>query len=174
MSRRLMVAVAAIAVLGASTTGAVAAKKSKPPAKTIRIVGKTVFKPGKSVTDNQRFQSRTVQAKSGGTISFVNKAKTQDPHTISFVNTLPKSFDCEECGAIEESHALDPNTGEPTQPVVDGGDGFNTAGDSIVVAPPGAPQGASGEINITAPAGSTLKFMCIIHPWMQGKLKVTK
>lgn len=172
MSRRLMVAVAAIALLGASTTAAVAAKK--PPAKKIRIVGDLDFKPGKSVTDDQRFQSRRIQAKSGGTVNFVNKSKTEDPHTISVVETLPKGFDCEECGAIEESHELDPNTGMPGVIFADaGGDGgFNTAGDSMVVSPPGAP-GSSGEIKVTAPAGTTLKLLCIIHPWMQAKLKVT-
>lgn len=173
MSRRLMVAVAAIAVLGAGTTGAVAAKKSAP-AKSIRIVGELKFKPGKSVTDNQRFQSRSHQVKSGGTIKFVNKAKTEDPHTISFVNQLPKSFECEECGAIEEAHAPSED-GPPANMQVDsdGDGGFNTAGDSIFVAPPGGP-GSSGELNVTAPAGTTLKFLCLIHPWMQGKLKVTK
>src|SRR5687767_2599578 len=128
MSRRLMVAVAAIAVLGASTT-AIAAKK---PASDIRIVGGVKFTPGKSVTDNQRFQSRTVQVKSGRTVDFVNKARTQDPHTISIVNKLPKGFNCEECGAIEESHGVQED-GPPTNPVVDGGDGFNAPGDSIVV-----------------------------------------
>ena len=172
MSRRLMVAVAAVAVLGASTTVATAAKQ---PAKDIRIVGGVKFKPGKSVTDNQRFQSRTIQAKSGSTIDFVNKAKTEDPHTITVVNKLPKSFQCEECPAIEEAHQLDPNTGEPGVLFVDVGadGGLGAAGDSQVVAPPGVP-GSSGELKITAPAGSTLKVMCLIHPWMQAKIKVTK
>lgn len=169
MSRRLTVAIAAVAVLGASTS-AVAAKKG---ADDLRIVGQLKFKPGKSVTDNQRFQSRTVSVRSGGTVDFVNKAKTQDPHTISIVRKLPKGFDCGECGAIEESHDLDPETGEPRRPEVDsdGDGGFNTAGDSIVVAPPGAP-GSKGELKITAPAGETLKALCIIHPWMQAKIRV--
>lgn len=166
MSRRLMVAVAAIAVLGASTTAAVAAKQ---PGKTLRIVGKTTFKPGKSVTDNQRFQSRVVQVKSGDSVKWVNKSKMPDPHTISVVSKLPKSFDCEECGAIEESHGTEE---APIQFVDKNGDGgFNEPGDSFFI-PPGG--GGSGELKVTAPAGSNLKLLCIIHPWMQAKLKVTK
>jgi hypothetical protein len=27
-------------------------------------------------------------------------------------------------------------------------------------------------IKVTAPAGSTLNFMCVIHPWMQGRILV--
>lgn len=169
MSRRLLVALAATALLGASTT-AIAAKK---PASDIRIVGTTKFKPGKSVTDNQRFQARSITAKSGGTVKFANKAKTQDPHTISVVKKFPKSFDCEECGAIEESHQLNEETGEPEVIFADadGDGGFNTAGDSQVVSPPGAP-GSSGGLKVTAEKGETLKLLCIIHPWMQAKLKV--
>jgi hypothetical protein len=28
-------------------------------------------------------------------------------------------------------------------------------------------------IKVTAPAGTTLYFMCAVHPWMQAKLVVT-
>jgi hypothetical protein len=28
-------------------------------------------------------------------------------------------------------------------------------------------------IKVTAPAGTTLHFICAVHPWMQGTLKVT-
>ncbi|HYB03555.1 MAG TPA: hypothetical protein VED17_03775 [Nitrososphaerales archaeon] len=43
-----------------------------------------------------------------------------------------------------------------------------TGGDSIVLFP-----GESFMVQITAPAGTVLHFMCIIHPWMQGVIVVT-
>jgi len=42
-------------------------------------------------------------------------------------------------------------------------------GDSIVLMP-----GESFMVQVTAPAGTVLHFMCIIHPWMQGEIVVTK
>jgi plastocyanin len=164
MSRRFIVAIAAIAVLGVSAS-AVAQGTPK-----VRIVGKTVFKPGKFVKDTQRFKARVITVTSGQQFSWVNQAKAQDPHTISLVNKLPKSFDCEECGAYEAKHAVDDN-GEPANPVVDeGAQGFDTPGGDSVAIPPGGK--GSGKILVSAPAGTTLKYLCLIHPWMQARIKV--
>ncbi len=43
-----------------------------------------------------------------------------------------------------------------------------TGGDSIVLFP-----SESFMVQVTAPAGSVLHFMCVIHPWMQGEIIVT-
>ena len=162
MSRRLMVAVAAAATLGVSAT-AVAADKNE-----LRIVGNFIWKSNVSVKDTQRFKASVVTVKSGKSVNWVNNSKTQDPHTISVVKKFPKSFDCEECGAIEESHGSEEN---PVQFVDKNGDGgFNEAGDSFFI-PPGHAQN-KGSLKVTAPAGTTLKVLCIIHPWMQAKIKV--
>ena len=42
-----------------------------------------------------------------------------------------------------------------------------TGGDSIVLFP-----GESFTVQVTAPAGTVLHFMCVIHPWMQGEIIV--
>ncbi len=34
-------------------------------------------------------------------------------------------------------------------------------------------KGESIDLKVTAPKGTTLYFMCLIHPWMQAKLVVT-
>ena len=169
MSRRLMVAIAAVAVLGASTTAV--AQNKKPE---IRIVGGTVFKPGKYVKDNQRFKAAVVTVKSGKTVTWTNKTKT-DPHTISLVSKLPKSFeDCEACGTYAEKHEFNEETGEPGVMVVDEGEeGFDTPdGDSFVIAPGNSGAPKTGTVKVSAPAGTTLKYFCAVHPWMQGKIKV--
>jgi len=44
-----------------------------------------------------------------------------------------------------------------------------TSGDSIILFP-----SESFMVQITAPAGTVLHYMCIIHPWMQGEIIVTK
>jgi len=43
-----------------------------------------------------------------------------------------------------------------------------SGGDSIVLFP-----GESFMVQVTAPVGTVLHFMCIIHPWMQGEIVVT-
>ena len=36
----------------------------------------------------------------------------------------------------------------------------------------GPRKGNSFEVPVTAPAGSTLYFLCAVHPWMMAKLNV--
>ena len=48
--------------------------------------------------------------------------------------------------------------------------GLDEPGDSIAI------EGAkhkSISIKVTAPAGTILHFICAVHPWMQGTIKVT-
>jgi plastocyanin len=155
------VALSATAALSAgATAGPKAPKKQK-----LAIVGHSAFKVNKLAFDNQRFSMTTVPIRSGGTVTLVNRAKTTDPHSISLVkrSQLPTSFDCEVCGEIAAAHgaALE-------NPVVDvGAPGYDQPGDSTFVAPH-----ATVRFKVTAPAGTTLHFMCAIHPWMQGRIKV--
>lgn len=183
MHRRLAVATAATVALGlAALPPAVGAVKKNE----IRIVGGIVVKPGKFVKDDQRFKAATTTVKSGATVRLVNKAKTEDPHTITFVEKkfLPEMF---ESGLEEQllaAHQVDPNNQEapPGAPVVDNGvavpEGgtlevdtmFNKTvnGDSAFI----APGQKSLSFKVTADKGSKLFYFCAIHPWMQGKLKV--
>jgi hypothetical protein len=55
--------------------------------------------------------------------------------------------------------------------VVDKGQaGLDEPGDSIAIE---GPKHKSISIKVTAAAGTTLHFMCAVHPWMQGTIKVT-
>lgn len=167
MSRRLIALLAAAAALG--LTGTASAAPKVPTKKKMAIVGHTVFKPGKFAFDNQRFAPATFAIKEGGKVTLRNKAKTQEPHTISLVkkSDLPSSFDCEICGQIFASHSADPTNGG-VNPVVDVGvPGFDQPGDSMFINP-----GQTVRFKVTAPAGTTLHFVCAVHPWMQGRIKV--
>lgn len=185
MNRRVTVALAATAALGltagGATTAGAAIKKNE-----IRIVGGVVVQPGKFVKDNQRFKRANTKVKKGALVTLVNKAKTQDPHTITFVakRFLPKQFE----SGIEEqlfaAHGVDPNNEDapPANLVVDNGQpvaedgtleadtGFTKSvlGDSAFI----APGQDEFKFRVTADAGSTLFYYCAIHPWMQGRITV--
>jgi plastocyanin len=185
MNRRLTMAVAATTALGLAAggvaTAGAAAKKNQ-----IDIVGGVSVKPGKFVKDDQRFAPRNVNVKSGATVTLRNKADTEDPHTISFVEKryLPKQFETAVDPKLREAHQVDPNNEEapPGAPVVDNGvavapggtlavDTMFTptrAGDSAFI----APGQKTFKFKVTAKKGSKLFYYCAVHPWMQGKITV--
>ena len=165
MQRRitvLLVAVAGLCLVAASP--AAAAKKR------MSIVGGVVFKAGKGVTDNQRFAPRNVTVQKGDKVVLRNRAKTEDPHSLSIVRRrdVPDSFDCPVCQSFFAAHEVNEETGDVGKPVVDvGAAGFEQPGDSIVINP-----GAKVSFRVTADEGENLNFICAVHPWMQGKFKV--
>jgi plastocyanin len=174
MNRRMTVALAATAALGMSALG-VGVAGAATAKNRITIVGGASIKPGESVTDNQHFTPQDLEVKSGATVKLVNKAKTEDPHTISLVkkSDLPKTakqaFNCATCNTILASHEVNEQTGDIGKPVVDAGQpGYDTPGDSTVVTPK-----AKISFKVTAKKGTTLYYLCAIHPWMQGRIKVS-
>jgi hypothetical protein len=185
MTRRFTIAVAATATLGIAAggvaTAGAAAKKNE-----IQIVGGTIFKAGKFIKDNQRFKPLDASVKSGATVTVRNKAKSPEPHTISFLEKkyLPKSFESAVDQKLMEAHQVDP-TNEEAPPgvlvvddgvaVPDGGTlevdkGFtpDVAGDSAFI----APGQKTFSFKVTAKKGSSLFYYCAVHPWMQGKITV--
>ena len=172
MSRSISILLGAVVALGASgAAGASAPANTSAPAKQkLAIIGHSAFKINKLAFDNQRFSRTAFAIRSGGAVTLVNRAKTEDPHTISLVEKaqLPKAFDCEVCGEIFAAHGAGGENGGPANPVVDvGAPGYDQPGDSTFVAPH-----ARVRFEVTAPAGATLHFICAIHPWMQGRIKV--
>ena len=170
-----------IAVLGAGAVAAAAAfavpAAAQSGAPTIVVKGGAKMKPGHYIQDGMRFAPLTRQVKSGKTVTIRNK--TGQPHTLSIVNksVVPKTvrqmdalFESPTMGRFMEAHGVDPENEDapPSNPLVDvGGEGFDQAGDSVFFA------GPSQKIKVTAAKGKTLNFLCLIHPWMQGKIKAT-
>jgi hypothetical protein len=172
-NRKIVAAVAAVAALGASAL-VIGPAGAQAPAKQLRIVGGVTLKPGKSITDDQRFAARNLEVRSGQTVRLRNRAKTEDPHTLSVVRrrdlprTAATAFNCEACGPFFGAHQVNEETGDVGVPVVNVGDeGFDQPGDSIFFGP-----GETVRFDVTAERGRTLYYLCAVHPWMQGKFRV--
>lgn len=186
VTRKLLIIAVTLAVAAVVAIPALAApghkghKGSSGPSKaTLVIKGGTTFKINKFQKDSVRWVPGTVAIASGGTLTISNQASDPDPHTFSIVkhSQLPKTPDqienCEICNEIAKSHGVNPaeqQSGPPPIPTVDPGkDGFNEPGDSQVIGPH-----QTLKLTITAKPGSKLYFLCAVHPWMQGVVKVVK
>jgi hypothetical protein len=171
-----LVLVLALAVVG----GTAMAKSKKAPNKaTVTAAGKSTsrFKLNGFFLfrDSAHYTPGVVPIRSGGTLTLKNR--TSEPHTFSIVTrserprTLKKVENCGGpgtiCETISNAHQIDQN-GNPTKPLVDvGTPGFDEPGDSTVLNPK-----STQKVNLTAAKGKTLFFICGIHPWMQGIVKV--
>jgi hypothetical protein len=125
----------------------------------------------------------------GETLRVVNKTNPHQvgPHTFSLVSegSLPKTPQQRKlcftpnhiCMAIASWHTGNKKGQGPPKinPVEAGAEGWSTEGtlkkkgDSWFT---GNKPGTSFEQEVTATAGTTLHFMCAIHPWMHGSIKV--
>jgi plastocyanin len=174
-------AAVALLVLALAAAGGTAVAKSKKVSSnaTIQAKGKVFTKFKRNgffiFRDTAHFTPGAVLIRSGGTITLKNR--TSEPHTFSLVNKsdVPRTKrKVENCGGpgticetISNGHQIDQN-GNPTKPLVDvGAAGFDTPGDSAVMNPK-----STQKVNLSAAKGSTLYFICGIHPWMQGVIKV--
>ena len=179
-ARRVLAAGAVGAALLALTGPAIGAGGKGPTKAKVAIKGKDSFTPNAYLKFGEFFAPGTVTIRSGGTVTLTNG--TDGPHTLSIVTksqrprTLEQVENCAVCGAILASHGINPEGpqthGPPPHPIVDiGGAGFNAPGDSTVIGPKGRPGGRV-TFKVTAPPGTTLNFICAIHPWMQGRFLV--
>ena len=82
------------------------------------------------------------------------------------------------CNALGKAHGANPNSDAPPKfPFLEDGVGqqtppnINKPGDSGITG-----KGKKGEfinLPVTAPAGTKLWMICLIHPWMQAEIDVT-
>ncbi|MFL5805421.1 MAG: hypothetical protein ACJ8CR_27255 [Roseiflexaceae bacterium] len=150
--------------------------------RTVRVVGGDDFKPNTKITSNLRFSPGPLSVRSGDTITWVDADDEPDePHTITIVeqSALPTSFatidacyaPAAPCSTALMGHFPLAEQTPPDQVVQvldpDHDGGLSTPGDSLVLFPNG-----SVSANVTAPAGTTLSYLCAIHPWMQGTINV--
>jgi hypothetical protein len=189
ITRKVLIVGAVTAVAAAASIPAIAAPGHKGPGgqkgphgpnkATLVIKGGTTFKINKYTKDSVHWTPGTVAIASGGTLTISNQSSDPDPHTFSIVkkSQLPKTGaqieNCEVCGEIAKAHGVnpaEPSSGPPPIPTVDPGkDGFNEPDDSQAIGPH-----QTLKLTITAKPGSKLDFMCAVHPWMQGVVKVVK
>ena len=168
--------VAALALVAVAVVPALAAT---PRNTTVTTVGGQKYEINRFAGDTMRFRKDTYQIKSGGTLTL--RDRTGDGHTLSLArrSSLPRTtrqlngcFEGGICATIAGPHQFPEGGGDgppvPTRPIVDpDGKGLNQAGDSIYVAPR-----RSVKIKVGAKRGRTLRFLCILHPQMQAKIRV--
>ena len=162
----------ALAVAGIGAAAADAAK-------TVQVRGGIVFEPNQALTDTLRFAPGALTVRPNERITWVDRDRMPDPHTITIV--LPREvpdrvnelFNCQSgpC-ALANQHLADPN--DPNSDIARarvnvGKAGLNTRGDSLYLAP-----GGRISARVTARAGRRLAYICAIHPWMQGSIRVAR
>ena len=173
-----MIRKTAVVALGLFALAAGPAHAATPKKNTITAIGGMKLKANEFITDDQRWDANVYEIKSGATVTLRDKSEDNQPHSLSLIKKLPKTpaqiMGCEACGPLMAAHEANPETGAVGKPVVEaGGEGFDTggdktaAGDSIYLPPKGKVT-----FKVTAAKGSTLNFVCAVHPWMLGKIKV--
>ena len=160
------VAVSAAAAVAAGTATA---------AKTVRTVGGPGFKPNQFIIDTVRFSPGPLRVRSGERVTWIDRDRVPEPHTVTVAtrqnipNTLQELFRCQVC-ELATGHLEDPQNPESdvrTLVLNAGAPGLDRQGDSLFLVP-----GGRISARISAPAGSTVRYLCAIHPWMQGSLRV--
>jgi plastocyanin len=170
-----------LAVVGA--VGAAAAGSGAPSKVTVKQSYSLKMVANRYIQDGMRFDKDVYTVAPGGTVKFVMSAPQEGPHTLTVVapKDLPRTAEqafnnCGVCSKLAKAHGAEPNSEQPPKFLfLENGVGQNTPpvldrpGDSGVVSPP---PGTSVSFKVGAKKGTTLSFMCIIHPWMQAKIKV--
>jgi len=145
----------------------------------IRTPEPTSFVPSALEASTMHFEPGAASVKSGGSITFMDVEK-DEPHTVTVINrseeprTPAQVNNCKAC-ALALGHLKDPKHPD-TSPIKTfvlnkGQAGFDTRGDSLLITPGGPHKHAT--VVVSAPAGTTLYYVCAIHPWMQGSINVT-
>ncbi len=180
MHRMFVAGLAGVVAIGIVGTADGAGAPSRA---TVKAVSPGVsIKPNRYIQDGLRWNKDVYQVKSGGSVRVVNVAADEGPHTLTIVkkSDLPKSGSfrgCRICDKLGKAHGADHNSdAPPTFNFLENGVGQNTPpnvdrpGDSGVTGPGKKNEAIS--MKVTAKKGSTLYFVCLIHPWMQAKLLV--
>jgi hypothetical protein len=170
--------------VGAGATAAAQAAGSAPSRATIKAVTTAPkVKINRYIQDGLRWNKDVYTVKSGGTLHIVNDAADEGPHTFTVVRKRdePKNgrqiVRCSICMTLGQAHGADPNSQAPPKfQYLENGVGQTTPpnvdrpGDSGITG--SGQKGESIDLTVTAKRGTVLRFMCLIHPWMQAKVVV--
>src|SRR5436190_15453857 len=180
MKNRKLAAVLIGLCLAVGVSGVAVAANTAAVPSSVKITEKAgiKIKPNRYVQDELRWAKDVYTVKSGGTITVVNTAAQEGPHTFTVVKAKdePKTgrtaFNCAICNKLGKAHGADPNSDAPPKfQFLENGVGQATSpnvdrpGDSGITG-----SGKRGEhitFKVTAKKGTVLHFMCIIHPWTQ-------
>jgi hypothetical protein len=184
--RKLLVLLAVVVAAGLVVAAAVAGRSARTAdVTTIKAVTSLPkVKVNRYIQDGLRWDRDVYTVKSGGTLHIVNDAADEGPHTFTVVlaKDEPKTglgvVNCKVCETLGKAHGANPNSDAPPKyPFLENGVGQKTPplvdrpGDSGVTGM--GKKGESIDLKVTAKPGTTLNFICLIHPWMQAVVKVT-
>src|SRR5262249_42641161 len=175
MRKLVMITVMAIAMVATVSVGMVSADGGKK----VDIKGLEAFEANSLFFSNLRFAPEDIKVDKWETVTWKDTG-TGVPHTITIVDPadLPANFAAAyicnwdkrilgfdgPCLQFMDAHGGIP----PVTPVVDvERTGLDAPGDSIFL-----PQNSSIKAQVTALPGTTLQYICVIHPWMQGTITV--
>ena len=184
MSTRKFVAATAVLVVAAGGATVASAAGGAAPRKTTIKVSQTVkMKPNRYIQDGLRWNKDEYTVRSGGTLHIVNTVATEGPHTFTVVKkkdlprTAAQAFNCKVCNQLAKAHGAEPESNAPPKfQFLENGVGSATPpnvdrpGDSGVTG--AGKKGEFIDLTVTAKKGKDLYFMCLIHPWMQAKVRV--
>jgi plastocyanin len=176
MRKLVMITVMAIAMVATVSIGMVSADGGKK----VDIKGLEAFEANSLFLSNLRFAPENISVEEGDIVTWKDDALTSVPHTITIVkpDDVPANFAAAyicnwdkrilgfdgPCLQFMDAHGGIP----PITPVVDvERTGLDAPGDSIFL-----PQNSSIKAQVTARPGTTLHYICVIHPWMQGTITV--
>lgn len=176
--RKYAAGIAGVALIAAGGTAAVGASGA-----TVKQSDGFKMVPNRYIQDKLRFNHDTYSVKSGGTLTVKLTIADEGPHTVTIVKkkdlpqTAQEAFGaCKPCKALGKAHGFPKNgEGPPKYFFLENGKGskkppnYDRPGDSGIAGPK---KGDSFKAKVTAKSGKTLHFMCLIHPWMQAKIKV--
>jgi len=165
--RRLLTLAAALAAVVLTTNVVVAASD-----RGVRTTGDERVVPNAMVQATLRFTPGMIKVASGEEVTWTHDDNATAPHTVTIVEEFPEStLDAIfACGAPGEpcDVALTAHFSGGFNPVVEAGSaGLDAPGDSLLFF-----DDTSATATVSAPAGSTLRYLCAIHPWMQGEIVV--
>jgi hypothetical protein len=172
--------VAAVTVLAVALSGGIALAAA-PRSATIKQSTSFKFKPNRYIQDGLRWNKDVYNVRSGGTLHLKFNVKDEGPHTFTVLRkrdmptTARTLFNCKACNKLVKAHGADPNSEAPPKfNFLENGVGQNTPpkvdrpGDSAGIGFGPGPV----DLKVTAKKGSSLHFICLVHPWMQAVVKV--
>jgi hypothetical protein len=154
----------------------VASTGSASGGRTVRSQGDNQFVPNVKIQSTLKFTPGHIVITSGEPLTLEHGDQTQDPHALAIVDAsdvpadIDAVFNCGSPGTVCDE-VFQQFPGEPSGATfvnaAGTGDGIDGRLDTMFIVP-----GSSITEPVTAPAGTTLYFICAIHAWMQGTIDV--
>jgi plastocyanin len=150
-------------------SGIAVAASAHTPTNHVNLIGRADVIPNAFIQATFRFSPGDISVKHGSRVTWADKDETEEPHTVTIVKrselprTVEQVFNCAVCAQTLKKHE-----GPPRKTVINvGARGLDRPGDSYLM-----PDKATINPRISAQKGTTLYYLCAIHPWMQGAIQV--